>query len=285
MKPTRPSEVAALLAHLDFRPRRALGQNFLVDANILEILLRTAEVGPQDQVLEIGPGLGILTGPLLARAARVVAIEKDDRLYDYLAGAFAEEPRLELVHADALAADLDGWLRAGVNKLVANLPYATASRMLVDLAGSAHRPQRMVVTVQDEVGQRLAAAPGSRALGVLSLLVQYRYDVRLVKTVSERCFFPPPRIRSVIVRLDAHGRPGAAAETRFRALVKCAFSRRRGQLGGLLAAMPDARLDREAARALLRRVGLDPAARPETLAVADWIRLADALEPGAAAGG
>ena len=280
MKLTRPSDVVALLERLDFRPSRVLGQNFLIDGNILEILLRSGDVGPADQVLEVGPGLGIVTGPLLQRAARVVAIEKDDRLHGHLAGTFADQPALELIHADALSVDLEAILGSGVNKLVANLPYGIASRLLVELAESANRPERMVATVQQEVAERLTATPGTKAFGVLSVLVQYRYRARLVKLISENCFYPRPKIRSGIVQMEAHGRPGASDDQGFKTLVKHAFSRRRKQLGSLLPSMPGARIGRPQAQALIAEAGLDPTARPETLAVEDWIRLADKMAGG-----
>lgn len=277
MKLTRPSDVVALLERLRFRPSRILGQNFLIDGNILDILLRAADIGADDQILEVGPGLGIVTGPLLQRAARVVAIEKDDRLHAHLASTFSDQPHLDLIHADALAVDLNALLSSGVNKLVANLPYAIASRLLVELSESPCRPTRMVATVQQEVGERLTAGPGTKEIGVLSVLLQYRYDVRVVKTISERCFFPRPQIRSAIVQLDAHTRPGAKDHLAFKSLVKHAFSRRRKQLGSLLPSLPGICIGRDQAHDLLSGLDINPTARPETLAIADWIRLADAI--------
>ena len=182
-----------------------------------------------------------------------------------------------MIHADALSVDLDTLLGRGVNRMVANLPYSIASRLLVELSESAHRPTRMVATVQQEVAARLAAGPGGKDYGVISVLMQYRYDVRMLKTISEACFFPRPQIKSAIVRMDAHDRPGASNNLAFKTLVKHAFSRRRKQLGSLLPSVPGIQIGREEAHAVMRAVGLDPTVRPETLTVADWIRLTDRL--------
>ena len=135
----------------------------------------------------------------------------------------------------------------------------------------------MVATVQQEVGERLAAGPGTKDVGVLSVLMQYRYDVRVVKTISERCFFPRPQIRSAIVQMDTHDRPGAADHGTFKSLVKHAFSRRRKQLGSLLPSVPGGRIGRDQAHEVLCGIDIDPTARPETLAISDWIRLADVV--------
>lgn len=265
MRLTSPSDVRALLQRMDFKPSRILGQNFLIDGNILRIMLDAASLQPADHVLEIGPGLGVLTEPLLERAGRVTAIEKDDRLHEHLRASLTA-PHLRLLHADALEADLDGLLAGGVRKVVANLPYSVGSRVLVELMHSAARPDVLVVTVQLEVAERLAARPDTRDYGLLSIFAQLDYDVQVVKRISRTCFWPPPQVESAIVKLAL--RPQRAVtlrdEARFRALVKECFAHRRKQLGSLVR-------DRDA----LQRAGLDPAQRPETVDVAGWCRLAN----------
>jgi 16S rRNA (adenine1518-N6/adenine1519-N6)-dimethyltransferase len=271
MRLTSPNEVRGLLAQLNFKPSRILGQNFLIDGNILDILLGLADLKPTDQVLEIGPGLGVLTGPLLERVGRLVAIEKDDVLHEHLVRSLGERPNFTLLHADALQVDLAGLLAGGINKVVANLPYSVGSRLLIELALAVARPERMVVTVQREVADRMVAVPGRHDFGVLSVFLQLDYEVFLRKKVSRNCFFPPPQVESALVELRR--RPVRVAdlqsESTFREVVKTCFSHRRKQLGAILR-NPSA----------VQQAGLDPMQRPETLDVAEWIRLANAIPKG-----
>ncbi len=266
---TRPSDVRALLTALAFTPSRILGQNFLIDGNILRLALDLADLQPSDVVLEIGPGLGVLTGPLLERVARVVAVEKDDMLHAHVQRTLGANPRLDLRHGDAMDLDLDAVLGGGVNKLVANLPYAIGTRLLVDIAASPHRPERFVVTVQREVAERMTASPGGKEYGVLALLLQLDYEVRLAKRISRSCFLPAPQIESALVvgTRRAQRRVPLRDTARYRALVKDAFNQRRKQIGTLVR-------DRTA----LAAAGIDPTRRPETIAPDDWCRLANALD-------
>lgn len=267
VNPTRSSEVRALLEHLDFKPSRVLGQNFLVDANILRIMLDAAELSRTDAVLEIGPGLGVLTGPLAERAGRVVAIEKDDVLYEHLRTTFSDAPNLALIHSDALDVDLAGLLENGINKVVANLPYSVGTRVFVELCHAPARPERMVVTVQREVADRMIAKPGTKDYGVLSVFAQTDYAASLHKAVARTCFWPAPQIESAIVLLVKQRRAIAPKDPpAYRALVKRCFEQRRKQLGSLI---------RD--HAAIVAIGLDPKQRPETVPVGTWIELANKL--------
>lgn len=269
MKLTRPSDVRALLAAMDFHPSRVLGQNFLIDANILNILLDAAALTPQDVVLEVGPGLGVLTEGLLARAGRVVAIEKDSRLFQWLESTYAGQPNLGLIHSDVLDVDLTALLDQGVNKCVANLPYAVASRFLVDLMGAAHAPERIVVTVQLEVAERLAAAPSTHDYGLISVLAQLDYDVSIHKRISPTCFWPAPEVTSAILLMVRRAAPLVAVGDRaaLLRLLKHCFSKRRKQIGATL------RSEYGEVLPLLAELKIPPTARPENLAPADWAGL------------
>ncbi len=273
MKLTKPSDVRTLLATLDFHPSRVLGQNFLIDANILNILLDAAELTPRDVVLEVGPGLGVLTEGLLARAGRVIAVEKDARLVPWLEKKFAGFPSLGLLPSDILEVDLPALLAQGVNKCVANLPYAVASRFLVELLGAPRPPERLVVTVQLEVAERFAAAPGTHDFGLVSVLAQLDYAVRLHKRISPTCFWPPPEVTSAILLLERRAAPLAAVPDRaaLLRLLKLCFSKRRKQLGTIL------RHEYAGVDAKLTALGLAASGRPEDLAPADWARLSAAL--------
>jgi len=268
MNLTSPKNVTELLASLNFRPSKTLGQNFLIDGNILRIMLDTAEVGPEDQVLEVGPGLGVVTEGLLARAKRVVAIELDKRLYAYLREKFAGQKNLELIPGDALDSDFNALMKSGINKVASNLPYGAGSRILVELFESSPAPSRMAVTVQLEVADRLAARPGTKAFGLLSVLAQLDYEIEVRKIVSPTCFYPAPQVKSAIVSLVRRSVPRKVRDRAvFKELVKKAFSQRRKQIGTILRG------------ANFEAAGINPASRPEELYVEDWCRLASALTP------
>jgi 16S rRNA (adenine1518-N6/adenine1519-N6)-dimethyltransferase len=273
---TRPTHVRERLRELDLHPSRRLGQNFLVDGNILAIILDAADLRPQDRVLEIGPGLGVLTGALLERVATVTAVEKDRRLFEALRGAFRATPSLQLHCADIMEMPLDE-VSTRVTKVVANLPYGVASRLLVELARSSAPPPLVVVTVQEEVARRLAAEPGTRAYGLLSVWVQFAYDVSTVKRVSPACFWPRPEVWSAVVKLAARPPEPISDVERdaFYGITRYAFEHRRKQMQTILRRWPGRNGE---PRALLDRAGIEPRARPETLALDAWLRLTRVLE-------
>ena len=270
---TRPSEVRALLAQLDFRPARILGQNFLIDRNILNILLREADVQPDDAVLEVGPGLGVLTAALLDTVKTVTAVEKDKRLAAYLRERFADAPSLHLIQADILDCDLPALLAAPETKLVANLPYAIAARLLVELTALTTPPPCIVVTIQREVAERLTATPGMKDYGLLAILLQRLYDIQTVKHVTPSCFWPPPEVQSSIVKLTRRAQPlgGTATDAAaLRSLVRHAFSQRRKTLGRSLRGFL---VDPSAA---LKAADIPPAARAEEIPPEKWVTLSTA---------
>ena len=272
---TRPSEVRALLTQLDFHPSRILGQNFLIDRNVLNILLAAAELQPADAVVEVGPGLGVLTDALLSRAAAVTAVEKDNRLATYIQERFADRPALTLIRADVLDCDFPALFPRPGLKLVANLPYAVAARLLVELTAVPHPPALMVVTIQREVADRLEAAPASHNYGLLSILMQRHYEISTVKQISPSCFWPPPEVQSSISRLVRRLEPlgGPADELALRHLLRHAFSRRRKTMARSLRDLVADPLP------ALEAAGIDPAARAEVLPPETWPALLRALPP------
>ena len=272
---TRPSEVRALLAQLDFHPSRLLGQNFLIDRNILNILLSAADVQATDAVIEVGPGLGVLTDALLSRAAAVTAVEKDNRLAPYLRERFADRPTLALIHADVLDCDLPALFPRPGMKLVANLPYAIAARLLVELTAIPRPPALVVVTIQREVADRLEAAPSTDAYGLLTILLQRRYAISTVKHVSPSCFWPPPEVQSSISKLVLRPEPlgGPADEPALRDLLRHAFSRRRKTMARSLRDLVADPLP------ALAQAGIAPTARAEELPPETWPALLRALSP------
>jgi 16S rRNA (adenine1518-N6/adenine1519-N6)-dimethyltransferase len=272
---TRPSEVRALLTQLDFHPSRILGQNFLIDRNILNILLEAAELQSADAVLEVGPGLGVLTDALLSRAASVAAVEKDHRLAAYIRQRFAESPKLTLHESDVLDCDFPALFPRPGLKLVANLPYAIAARLLVELTAIPHPPALIVVTIQREVAARLVAAPGSDDYGLLSILMQRHYEIATVKHIAPSCFWPPPEVQSSISKLALRPAPlgGPADELALRALLRHAFSRRRKTMArSMRDLVPDP-------LPVLAAAGIPPVERAEQLPPEIWPALLRALPP------
>jgi 16S rRNA (adenine1518-N6/adenine1519-N6)-dimethyltransferase len=229
------SEIKQILSGREWKLTKSLGQNFLHDQNQLRRMVDAAELGPADKVLEIGPGLGPLTELLAARAGEVLAIEKDRRLFDFLREKFSAAPRVKLIHDDALRY-VKGNREWAAWKLVANLPYSVASPILVELAQSPKRPERMVTTLQREVAQRLMARAGDDDYGVLTLLVQLDYEPRGSFKIPANCFFPAPNVDSMCVVLQRRARPLLADEQRaaFVKIVKRAFSQRRKMMLKLL---------------------------------------------------
>ena len=230
------SEMRRVLAERNLKLTRSLGQCFLHDGNQLRRIVAAAELQAQDRVLEIGPGLGPLTELLLARAGKVMAIEKDARLVAYLRERFANTPALTLVAADAqdyLRAERRDWREW---KLVSNLPYSVASPILIDLAQNPDGPQRLVVMVQFEVAKRLVAEAGSPDYGVLTLLLQVAYEVRGKFRIPAACSYPRPDVDSACVNLVRRTAPllPEAQMASFRALVKLALAQRRKTMLKLL---------------------------------------------------
>jgi 16S rRNA (adenine1518-N6/adenine1519-N6)-dimethyltransferase len=280
MNLTSPSCVRDLLAQIGLLPSRQRGQNFLIDRNILDILFDVADVGPDDTVLEVGPGLGVVTERLVALAHRVVAVEKDTKLFNFLAQHFQEQVNLTLMHADILDVPLDQSPVAGITRMVSNLPYSVGSRVLVDLAQQPRPPARMVVMVQEEVSQRMAAGPKTREYGLLSLWLQLRYTVTVCRRVKPSCFFPPPEINSSIVCMDLLPQDLLAAPLRplFYDLSRVLFQHRRKQVGSILTHAVGRELwDTVDVDGWLAACGVNRTARPEALAMEDWCRMTQVL--------
>jgi 16S rRNA (adenine1518-N6/adenine1519-N6)-dimethyltransferase len=275
-----PSQVRSLLGEIGVSPRKNLGQNFLIDRNILDIIIDAAGVAKGDNVLEVGPGLGIVTEQLLLKAGHVTAVEKDERLYRFLVAKFEGEPRLELVNADILELDSEALpgFEGGMDKVVSNVPFSAGSRIIADLVMADAPPRGIVVTVQREVAARLAAEPGGRDYGLLSVWTQLRYDVDQVKAVSPNCFWPKPEVVSMIVRMVRGAEPDIDVAERkcLYGLTKHAFGHRRKQLASILSAMSMG-ISLGEARELLEKVGVEAKARPENLGVGEWCRLVKEL--------
>lgn len=262
-RPARPPGRAA--------PRPRLGQHFLVDAAVREQILEAAGLRPEDEVLEIGPGLGALSLPLARRVRRLVAVELDEKLIPSLQRAAQDLPALEIVQGDILD-EAPGAYFTGPYKVVANLPYYITSIVLRHLLEAERPPTLLVVMVQREVAQRLMAAPGE--MSMLSVGVQTYAQPTLIARVPRTAFQPPPEVESAVVRLAVRDRPAVDVPDlgRFFHLAEAGFSHRRKQLHNALSRA----LERKAedVSAWLRASGIDPERRAQTLSLDEWARLA-----------
>ena len=262
-------EVLDLLAANGLRPSRALGQNFVADGNTVRRIAKLAGVGPDDHVVEIGAGLGALTLALAETGAAVTAVEVDRHLVPVLESVVAGRD-VHVVHADARTLDWAAALAAAERwVLVANLPYNIATSLVLDLLAEVPAIQRMLVMVQREVGDRLAAGVGDDAYGAVSVKVGYWATAAVVGKVPPTVFVPQPRVESVLVRLVRHVSPPAGADVDRAALfrlVDAGFGQRRKVLRRSLPGVVPA--------GQFESAGVDPATRAEQLAPADWARLA-----------
>ncbi|MGB8371251.1 MAG: 16S rRNA (adenine(1518)-N(6)/adenine(1519)-N(6))-dimethyltransferase RsmA [Limisphaerales bacterium] len=293
------SEMRELLATRGIQLTKSLGQNFLHDGNQLRRIVEAAALKKTDKVLEIGPGLGPLTELLLENAGEVLAIEKDGRLVEFLRERFSNpqstirNPQFELLHADALeflkvgqASSLSsenksetGWMPVPLDwhdwKLVANLPYAVASAILVELAQLPKRPERMVTTLQLEVAHRLMAKAGDEDYGVLTLLVQLGYEPREWFKIPATCFFPAPDVDSACVVLIRRAQPllPENQHATFVKIVKRAFSQRRKMMLKLLREdWPKEKLERA-----FKKLQLSPQIRAEAVSLEQFVAVTEKL--------
>jgi 16S rRNA (adenine1518-N6/adenine1519-N6)-dimethyltransferase len=268
------SEMKQILSESGIQLTKSLGQNFLHDGNQLRRIFDAAQLTKEDKVLEIGPGLGPLTKLLVEGAGEVLAIEKDERLFETLEQRL-KAPNLKLVHGDALeflqreTHDWNGW------KLVSNLPYSVASPILVELAQTERPPELLVATLQLEVAQRLMAAPGEKDYGVLTLLVQVEYESKGFFKIPSSCFFPEPDVDSACVCL-ARRIPSLFAPQQkpiFTRIIKRAFSQRRKMMVKLLKEdWPANELER-----LLEKLQLPVQIRAEDVTLEQFVSLARRL--------
>jgi len=260
-------EIRELLEAHGLEPRRAFGQNFVADPNTVRRIARLSEVGPGDSVVEIGPGLGSLTLALADTGAHVKAIEVDRDIVPVLREVVAGRD-VEVIEADAVEVDWTEMLAgAPAWTLVANLPYNVATPLVLDLLRGVPAIASMLVMVQREAGERLAAVPGDSAIGIPSMVVAYHASARVVGRVPATVFHPKPNVESVLVKLDRHRHPPVDVPWELiDPLVRAAYGQRRKMLRRSLAGMVSPER--------FERAGVSPTARPETLGIDDWSRLA-----------
>jgi 16S rRNA (adenine1518-N6/adenine1519-N6)-dimethyltransferase len=271
--PQTKNEIRDLLGGIQASPQHRLGQNFMIDGNLVRVVAAAGELSQNDAVIEVGPGTGTLTGELLAAARRVLAVEIDRKLAEMLIARYADDARIEILNADALAGKhqlnsrviqwIDHARREGLAvKLVSNLPYAIASPLVVELLIAG--VDLLAFTVQKEVAQRLRSAADGELYGPLSIMVQLLADVEQLRTMPPQAFWPMPKVDSALVRMRRRDRLGIEAE-RFSRFVHGVFSSRRKTLKKAmeLASVMDV-------ESALTAAGLDGQLRPQNVTVEQW---------------
>jgi 16S rRNA (adenine1518-N6/adenine1519-N6)-dimethyltransferase len=276
--PPTPGQLRRLLAAERLRPKKALSQNFLTDPSVLDAIVRAAELVPGDRIVEVGPGLGVLTRRLLGAGARVLAVELDARLAAYLRRELGSVERFDLIEADALSLHPRDCFPGEAFKLVANIPYHITSPLLHAFLEGERPPELTVLLVQAEVAERVAAPPGK--MSYLSVFVQNITIAEVLDRVPAAAFEPAPEVDSAILRLRRRPAPVVPSGTereRLHRVVQAAFRQRRKQIhNGLGRELPLAVGELTNALATCR---VDPERRPQTLSVAEWACLAAALAP------
>lgn len=270
----KKNELVRLLENLGMSPNKKLGQNFLLDENFLDYIIRDANVKPGDNVLEVGPGFGALTGRLLKSGARVVAIEFDRKISAWLREKLVPDG-LTLIDGDACKVDIGSIFGKGVPfRLISNLPYSAGTVVVANMLELETPPADMFIMLQKEVGLRLAAKTDDDDYGSLSVRMQALYDVNVVKTIPPELFYPQPEIDSCIVRLKLKpSLPDIAFRKSFFKLVKAAFMHRRKKMFKQIATL----FPKEKVEAAMLKLNISPDIRAEKVSVAEFLKLAELL--------
>lgn len=274
----KPSELRQFLLGLGINPKKVLSQNFLIDGNIIQKIVSAAEVEPGDVVLEVGPGPGALTEALLAAGATVVAVEKDDVLSEALKRLQTADNRLHVFNEDIMEFDLEGTLRGLLKsgqkaKVIANLPYHLTTPILAHFIKCDTLLLSVTVMVQEEVARRITSQPGTSEYSSFTIFLDFYSTPRYSFTVSNNCFYPVPRVKSAVIRLDLHRPPEVKSEEDFFILTRSSFEQRRKMLRSSLRDLYEPQKVMDA----LSEIGKSPIARPEELSLEDFIRLFDLL--------
>lgn len=271
--PLTPTETRELLTRLEHQPKRFLGQNFLVDGNIVRKSLALAEIAPGDTVVEVGPGLGTLTSALLAAGATVWAVEKDHKLHEHLAATLAREyaTSFHLMEGDAVEHPLAAFQPAEGQafKVVANLPYAISTPWMDAVLGGP-LPARMVLMLQQEAAQRYAANPGTKQFSAISIFLQAAYEFAPGHKVPAACFHPRPDVESYLLHLVLRPRPVIFQQVT-KSLIRACFQQRRKQIGAILRDKLGPRADQWLAE--LAKEGLGARSRAEEIPLSLWTKL------------
>ncbi len=277
-----PSYVKRILKQHGFRFSKSLGQNFLIDGNIVRSIVEKAEVGEEDYVLEIGPGIGTLTEELALRAKKVVAVEIDKKLIPILEQSIGKYENVEIINEDILEVDLGRLIEEKFQgksvKVVANLPYYVTTPIVARLIEENLNIESIVVMVQKEVAERMAAPPGSKTYGSLSVLIDYFTKPEIILSVPRTVFMPQPKIASAVIKLDLKKDLEDIDSDKLFKVVRASFSKRRKTVLNALSSY-GFDIDKDRVRECLEKAGIDPSERAERLSTEDFIKISKSLPP------
>lgn len=265
----RPSELRHFLRELGINPKKSLSQNFLIDGNIIQKVVESAEIGPGDFVIEIGPGPGAITEAILDRGAHLIAIEKDRTLAAALERLQTADERLEIISGDVLEFPFESALKEGVKyKVISNLPHQITTPILTRLAPLQSHLSIVVVMLQEEVARRLTAKPGNKEYGSITLFLEFYFNLSYLFSVGRSCFYPSPNIDSAVIALRPRT-PPLADGTPLHQLVRLAFSQRRKMVRSTVGRV----VGMERVEAALTAIGVPLTVRPEELSLDQFLKI------------
>jgi 16S rRNA (adenine1518-N6/adenine1519-N6)-dimethyltransferase len=282
---TSPKLIREILTSRNLAPRKSLGQNFLIDGNIQQKIIEAANVGPNDLVLEIGPGLGALTQSLVERAGQVVAVEYDKGLYQSLLEIFSNQTNIRLLNQDFLETDLPdildaGWKEEYHYKVVANLPYYITTPVIFKLLETPIHWESMIFLVQKEVAERICAGPGNKEYGALTVMINFHGKPEKVMNVPKTVFYPAPQVDSTVIRITAPQLSPPLNERRLQIapylhqVVQAAFGQRRKTILNALGSLEPYFSDKKERNLILDKLGIDHQQRGETLTLDQFLNIA-----------
>ena len=279
LKLSNPKQTIEVIQKHNFSFKKSFGQNFLIDSHVIEKIIRAAEIGPEDNVLEIGPGIGTLTQYLAEAAGRVVAVEIDEKLIPVLGETLAEYDNVEVINQDILKCDIDSIFEGRPFKVVANLPYYITTPIIMGLLEGKSHFDSLTVMIQKEVADRMKAGPGTKDYGALSLAVQYYAEPYLAANVPPNCFMPRPAVGSAVIRLKRRETPAVAVkdEKLLFKLIRAAFMERRKTLLNAVKNSQELDIPKERVEEVLTDLGIDTRIRGEALSLQQFALLADSL--------
>lgn len=278
-----PKVIKEIIEQYQFRFSKSLGQNFLIDGNVVRKIVDLAEINQEDNIIEIGPGIGTLTQILCERAKKVVAVEIDRKLIPILHDNLKEYDNFKIFHGDILKINIEKLIKEEFNgksvKVVANLPYYVTTPIVISLLEQKHNIHSITIMIQKEVAQRMNASPGTKDYGALTVAVKYYSSPKIGFTVAHQCFMPQPKVDSAVLRLDILDSPTVDIKNEkiFFDLVRAAFSQRRKTLINSLVNSGSFNLNKESAKELLIKIGLSENQRGETLTISQFAELANAI--------
>ncbi|EHI55238.1 dimethyladenosine transferase [Johnsonella ignava ATCC 51276] len=279
---SNPKNTVDIIKKYNFTLSKKYGQNFLIDSNILDMIVAAADIKEDDTVLEIGPGLGSLTQRLASKAKKVVAIEIDKLLIPILNETLSEYNNIVVLNEDILKTDIgeiiDKYAEAGSIKVVANLPYYITTPIVMKLLEGHYPVESITVMVQKEVAERMQAVAGSKDYGALSIAVAYYCAVYMVGVISPNCFIPKPKVESAVIKLVLGEKCLKAVDEKMLfKIIRASFNQRRKTLQNGLLNSPELNLNKESIVQVFKEMGLERNIRGETLELRDFIELADKL--------